>query len=217
MSTPPIPPAPESQPGFEQIIVPPASSQPAAGYPPAPSQVYSQPGQPGYPPPSAPKSGNTVLKVVLIIVAVFVLFGVVVAGVLGYGAYKLSRAVHRAASGDVSFSTPGGGSISAGSSASITSSDLGIPEYPGAHQSNGGMRMKTSSGSLVTAVFTTSDSPDKVADFYKEKMGEQASVMEGSGSTILTSGETGEDKIVVTITPDSDGTKITVMHTSHLH
>jgi hypothetical protein len=225
MSTPPIPPLPGSQPGsqpspqpgFEQVIVPPAPQQPA-GYPPAPSQVYAQPGypQPGYPPPGAPKSGNTVLKIVLVVVAVIVLFGVLAAAAIGYIGYKASKAIHRAASGDVSFSTPNGGTISTGSNASVSTSDLGISEYPGAKRSTGGMRMKTSGGSLISATFTTSDSVDQVATFYKGKIGDQANVMEAGGSTILTSGDAGTDKFVITITPDDGVTKIAIMRTSHL-
>jgi hypothetical protein len=213
VSTPPTPPPP----GFEQVIVPPAPQQPT-GYPPAPSQVYAQPGypQPGYPPPGAPKSGNTVLKIVLVVVGIIVLFGVIVAGILGYGAYRLSKVVHRAATGDVSFSTPNGGTISTGSSTSVTASDLGIADYPGAKRSTGGMKMKTSGGSLISATFTTSDSVAQVADFYKSKLGDQANVMEAGGSTILTSGGQGDDKFVITITQDDGATKIAVMHTSHL-
>ncbi|MEO6804430.1 MAG: hypothetical protein ABI197_14430 [Granulicella sp.] len=230
MSTPPIPPIPGSQtgsqqspqPGFEQVIVPPAPQQ-ASGYPPAPSQVYAQPGFPqtgyppaGYPPPGAPKSGNTVLKIVLVVVGIFVLFGVIVAAVLGYGAYRLSKVVHRAASADVSFSTPNGGTIRSGNSAAVTASDIGIAEYPGAKRESGGMKMKTSAGSLTSAIYTTSDSVDQVATFYKSKLGEQANVMEAGGGTILTSGGDADDKFVVTITSDDGATKIAILHTSHL-
>jgi hypothetical protein len=217
LSTPSIPPTPGSQPGsqpgFEQVIVPPAPQQPT-GYPPAPSQVYAQP---GYPPPSAPSSGNTVLKIILIVVGVIVLFVVLAVAIIGYGAYRVSKAVHRASSGDVSFSTPNGGSFSTGNSAGIASSDLGVPEYPGARRSNGGMKMKTSAGSLITASFTTPDSTDQVTTFYKDRMGAQANVMQGDDSTILSSGENGDDKIVVTITPEGSGTKIAIMRTSNLH
>jgi hypothetical protein len=208
VSTPPIPP----QPGFEQVIVPP-TPQVAPGYPPAPSQVYAQP---GYPPPAAPGSGNTVLKIVLIVLAIFVVLGIAAAGVIGFVGYKVSKAVHRAGNGDVSFSSPTGGSISMGNASNISSAELGVPEYPGAKRAPGSMKMKTSTRSLVTAAFTTSDSAEKVVAFYKDKLGEQTSITEHSNSTVLSSGESNDDKLVVTITPEDSQTKITVMHASHL-
>jgi hypothetical protein len=149
-------------------------------------------------------------------VGIIVLFGAIAAAVVGYGVYRVSKAVHRASTGDVSFSTPGGGNISTGSSTNISSEDLGVPNYPGSKHAPGSMKMKTPAGTLITAAFTTSDPSEQVVNFYKEKMGEQASVMEGGGSTILTNGNSQSDKLVVTITPEDSHTKITIMHTHNL-
>jgi hypothetical protein len=213
VSTPPIPPQPGTpatpQPGYEQVIVPPLPPA-AAAYPPAPSNMYAQP---GYGQMVPPKSSNTVLKIVLIVVGVFVIFGVLAAAVIGFGAYKLSKAVHRSGNGDVSFSTPGG-TISTGNSASISSADLGLPAYPGAKRSTGGMRMKTPNGSLITATFTTSDSASQVVDFYKSKMGDDATSMETGSSTMLSSGQNSHDKKVVTVSEHDGVTKIAIVHTT---
>jgi hypothetical protein len=211
VSTPPTPPNPvypaNAQPGYEQIIVPPLPPQQSAGYPPAPSQMYAQP--------LPPKSSNSALKIILVVVGILVIFGVLAAAVIGFGAYKLSKAVHRSSNGDVSFSTPGG-TISTGNSASISSADLGLPAYPGAKRSTGGMRMKTPNGSLITATFTTSDSASQVVDFYKGKMGDDATSMETGSGTMLSSGQNSHDKKVVTISDQGGVTKIAIVHTTSL-
>lgn len=205
MSTPPIPPQPGQPSGYEQVILPPAAQQQPAGYPPAPSQVYAQPRP----------AGSPVVKIILIVVGVFVFFGILGAAVLGFGVYKVSKAVHRAGNGDVSFSTPNGGSISAGSSASISSADLGLPDYPGATRSAGGLSMKTPAGAIVSASFTTSDSRQQVVDFYKQHIGEDPSIIDSDNQTMLTSGQSGNDKKVVTISEHGSVTRINIVHTSH--
>ncbi len=196
-------PGSQPPPAYEQVIVPPVP-QAASAYPPAPSNVYAP-----------PKPGNTVLKIVLIVVGVFVLLGVLVAAVIGFGAYKLSKAVNLHKDGGVRISTPGG-DITAGDSVSVSIADLGLPDYPGAHRSAGGMRMKTPSGSLMTATFTMADSVEDVVGFYKGKMGEAASVVETGSGTMLTGGGSGHEKKVVTITRDGNHTKIAIVHTTSL-
>ena len=199
MATPPLPP----QPNYQQVIVPPAP-QAAPGYPTAPSQVYAQP----------TSTSNTAVKIILIVVGVIVFFGILAAAVISFGAYKLSKAVHRASNGDVSFSTPNG-TVTTGGNALISSADLGLPGYPGAKRSPGGMRMKTPTGSLITATFTTPDAVSTVAEFYKSKMGADASAIETGNGTMLTSGQNTADKAVVTITDQSGLTRITIVHTTH--
>ena len=120
----------------------------STGAPLPPSPAYQN-----VPPPPA-SSSNTVLKIVLIVVGVFVLLGIIVAGVLGFTAYKMSRSIRRNSNGDVSISTSNG-SITTGRSANISAADLGTVLYPGASSSNeGSMNMKTPNGSMVTSVFT---------------------------------------------------------------
>ncbi|WP_263384640.1 hypothetical protein [Granulicella arctica] len=208
MTNPPTPPPPN----YEQVIVPPVQ-QPAGAYPPAPSNVYAQPGypQPGYP----PRSNNTALKVILIVVGILALFGILAAAVIGFGAYKLSKAVHKNANGDVSFSTPAG-TFSTGDASSVTQADLAIPEYPNSERSTGSMKMKTPGGSLVTATYNTPDAPDKVIAFYKDKLGDQATVTERGSSTVITVGESSSEKKVITIRPQGDITKITMLHSQSL-
>ena len=176
-----------------------------------PYQNYPPQRPPLYPPQRPPSSGNTVLKIVLIVIGVFVVLGVLVAGVIGFVGYRVAKSAHQNADGSVSFSTPNG-TITTGKSANISAADLGTEPYPGATSSVGSMNMKTSSGSMVTAVYTSPDPADKIVAFYKEKLGDEASVVQTAHGATLTAGEKNKNQITVSVTPQGDLTKIAIIH-----
>jgi hypothetical protein len=148
------------------------------------------------PPPPA-SSSNTVLKIVLIVIGVFVLFGVIAAGVIGFGVYKMSKSVQ----------------ITTGQSANMSAAELGTAVYPGALSTNdGSMNMKLPNGSMVTSVFTSTDSSDKVIAFYKEKLGDQATVVQTSNGTMLSAGEKDKNSVMITVTPEGSSSKIVIIH-----
>jgi len=165
-------------------------------------------------PPPPTTSGNTVLKIVLIVIGVFVLLGVIVAGVIGVGVYKMAKSVHKDSSGNVSINTPGG-SITTGLNANVTAADLGVDLYPGATTGEGSMNMKSPNGSMVTAVYLSPDPSDKIVSFYKEKLGDQASIVQTSNGTVLSAGQKDKDNIVITITSDGSSSKITIVHVTN--
>jgi hypothetical protein len=186
----------------------------SAGAPIPPNPAYQNVPTPIQPPPSA-SSGNTVLKVVLIVIGIIVLLCVIVAGVVGYGVYRVSKAVHKDRNGNVSISTPSG-TITTGTSAAISTADLGVDPYPGSsHTNDGSMNMKTPTGSMVTSVFTSSDPADKIVDFYKGKLGDQASIIQTGSGTMLTGGEKDKNSVMVTITPDGNQSKIVIVHVTN--
>src|SRR5437868_6951572 len=171
------------------------------------------PPNPPYPniPPPPTTSGNTVLKIVLIVIAAMVLIGVIVAGAIGIGVYKVAKSGHKDSSGNVSITTPGG-TITAGQNNNVSAADLGVDLYPAVIRGEGSMNMKTPEGSMVTAVYRSSDPPDKIIAFYKERLGDKASVVQTSNGTVLSAGEKDRDNIVITITPEGDSTKIAIVH-----
>jgi anionic cell wall polymer biosynthesis LytR-Cps2A-Psr (LCP) family protein len=169
------------------------------------------PPYPPYPPPP-PSSGNTVLKIVLIVAGILVTFGIIAAGVIGFGVYRFSRSIHKDGNGNVNITTANG-SITTGTSANISIADLGTVPYPGAtNVKEGSMNMKSSTGSVVTCVYTSTDPSTRIVDFYKEKLGNQASIAQSSHSTVLTAGEKGRDTVMVTVTPQDNLSKIMIMH-----
>jgi hypothetical protein len=167
---------------------------------------------PNVPPPAT--SGNTVLKVVLIVVGVLFLIGVIIAGVIGIGVYRLAKSAHKDSSGNVSISTPGG-TITAGQNANLTAADLGVDIYSGATASEGSMNMKTPNGSMVTAVYLSPDPVDKIVAFYKEKLGDQATIVQSSNGTVLSAGEKDRNNVVITITTEGNSSKIAIVHVTN--
>lgn len=207
-------PAPSATP-----YTPPVSSTPAAYTPPASSAPGSStytPPPPAYTAVGTPQqtSGNSAVKIILIIVAVFVGLGILsVCGIM-FGIYRVSKAVHVSNNGSAVELTTPGGTFSAGDTA-VSPSDLGIDLYPGANQQKGAVRISTPKGSTVTAVFETGDSLDKVLSWYKDKLGSGASVYQSDKSAVLTmADDTKKTSVMVTISnEDNDGkTKIAIMH-----
>jgi hypothetical protein len=174
------------------------------------------PPNPQYPniPPPPTTSGNTVLKIVLIVVGVLFLLGVIIAGVIGIGVYKLAKSAHKDSSGNVSISTPGG-TITAGQHTNLTAADLGVDLYPGATTGEGSMNMKTPNGSMVTAVYLSPDPAEKIVAFYKEKLGDQASIVQTSNGTVLSAGDKDRNNVVITITPQGNSSKIAIVHVTN--
>ncbi len=131
--------------------------------------------QPAGAPPQ--KSGNTAVKIILIVVGVFVVLGILVVGVIGYIGYRVAHSVHKNPDGTVTITAPGGGTISAGANGQFTESDLGIAIYPGAQQQKDSLRMNMGGKSMITANYLTPDSKDQVIAFYKDKAGANAQSM----------------------------------------
>jgi len=187
----------------------PGSFQPV----PAPGSFQPVPPPVGAPP---PKSGSSALKIILIILAVFVGIGIICAGIVGYGIYRIAHSVHKDANGNISVNTPKG-TITANSSDTFNESDLGIAIYPGATQGKGGLRMTIAGKSMVTANFLTPDSPDKVIAFYKDKAGPNAQTMTTGAGGMITM-QNGSSSVTVTVSQsasENNGeTQITIVNTS---
>jgi hypothetical protein len=77
------------------------------------------------------------------------------------------------------------------------------------------MNMKTPNGTMVTAVYLSSDPSDKIVAFYKEKLGDQASIVQTSNGTVLSAGEKNKDNVVITITPEGSSSKIAIVHVTN--
>jgi hypothetical protein len=180
---------------------------------PPPGSFQPVPPPVGAPP---PKSGSSALKIILIILAVFVGLGIIGAGIVAYGVYRVAHSIHKDANGNITVSTPKG-TISANSSETFTESDLGIAIYPGATQGKGGLRMTIAGKTMVTANFLTPDSPDKVIAFYKDKAGPNAQVMTTGAGGMITM-QNGSNSVTVTVSQsasENNGeTQITIVNSS---
>ncbi|MGA8161390.1 MAG: zinc ribbon domain-containing protein, partial [Acidobacteriaceae bacterium] len=195
-AAPPPQPGPTAPPAWTPI----ASSAPAqpawtpvaasAGTPP----VYGQP---------VPQRSGGAVKVILIVVGAFVGLGILCVALVMFGLWRVSRAVHVSNDGNVRISTPQG-TLTAGSNASVSASDLGIDIYPGATRHEGGLQITTAKGSTLSAVFSTDDPMDKVVSFYKDKMGQGISVYQSDQGAVLTMNSAdNKSSVVVTISADT--------------
>lgn len=181
------------------------------------------PFQPYTPPPLAPqpispsprKPGSSALKIILIVVGVFFALGVIGAGIVGYGVYRFSKSVHKDANGQISMKTPFG-AVHTVSSATLTESDLGIAIYPGAEPSKNGVRMDMGAKTMVTGIFLTPDSQDKVIAFYKDKAGPSATLITMPDGTELNQPHGGESSVAIRIRQsageDGGKTRIIIQH-----
>lgn len=197
-------------------VPPPASTSAAPAQRVAPPAAYGPPPPAAYP--AAPPQGTSnVLKIILIVIAVVVGLGVLGAGAMGFMAWRVAKSISVDGSGKgATVSVPGVGSVTAGGS-TATAAELGVPLYPGALQKQGGVNVDSPQTSMVSAQFSTNDSPSQVVDFYKASMGDSAVAVSTGDGTVLTSGSSDNDRIMVTIGPSSNDatgkTTILVMHT----
>jgi hypothetical protein len=185
---------------------PTTSSAPATGYTPVAAPAFAVPA----------KSGPSALKIILIIVAIVVGLGILGAGAFGFMVWRIAHAVHvTGPNGQFTMNTPNG-TLTANSNETFTSSDLGTDIYPGAQPGKGSMRMTLPTGSVVSAVYVTSDSKDQVVNYYKGKFGSDASTFDTGSSAIITVNKGKQESIMVTISVSPsqyDGkTQIHIVH-----
>jgi hypothetical protein len=232
---PPSSSAPQAGSGYTPVNIPsqPAASPqapPASSTPPMPG--YTTVSAPPHPPPGAsyapavayaptasaqPSGGGSALKIILIIVAILVGLGILGAGAVGFMVWRVAHAIHVGShGGQVTLNTPEG-SVSATGASNLTPDELGTDVYPGAQSTTGGMRMNLPTGSVVSAVFLTSDSKDQVLTFYKSKFGSDASVFDSSNSAMISVKKGSQGNVMVSISarPSENGgkTKISIVHT----
>ena len=163
-------------------------------------------------PAAAPtKGGSGVLKVILAIVGVLLLFGVLIAAVVGYVGYRGYKAVkeEKAKLGDIQVQVPGGaGAVSAGDATKIAQ-QMEVEVYPGAEAQKGGGAVSMGGFSVAGADFLTSDSPSQVADFYKKQYPKAMVVSEGQDHYSIMVG-TSKGMVTVAIQPYEGKTKISI-------
>jgi hypothetical protein len=181
----------------------------------APSQTFAATSQPAAPP--MKKGGSSALKIILIILAIFAFLVVMVLAVIGYGVYKVRQAIHvNKDTGAITSSIPGL-AMNSDPGMKFTPAELGTDIYPSAEPTkSGNMRMNIAGSSVVTATFLTSDSKEKVVDFYKSKLGSDATSMDFGGSAILSEKKSDQDQVTITVSSqDNQSEAKTQIHIQH--
>ena len=187
----------------------------------APQYQQVVPPVPGVPQPPTPpaKSGGGVMKIILIILGIIAFLVLLVVCLLAYACHKVRQSFHvDNKTGESSISVPGM-SMNADTGMKFTSSDLGTDIYPGAEPSkSGNMRMNIAGSSVVTATFLTSDAKEKVVDFYKDKLGGEASTIDFGSNAILSLKKGEHENVQITISQEANQfngkTQIHISHTT---
>jgi hypothetical protein len=162
-------------------------------------------------PPAAPKGGSSALKIVLIVFAVIV--GILILGMVTCGIvlHRIAKSSHVTQQGDrVKVETPFG-TINA-NDPEQAAKDLDIEIYPGAQvQKNGTASVTVFGVHTVTANFESSDSVDKVCDFYKSKF--PAATVKSSDQnrcSIVTNDP--QNAVTINIEANGDACKFQIVH-----
>ncbi len=176
-----------------------ATAPPQAGFSPQP------------PPPTnrevpfdAPRSGSSVVKVVLIVFAVIIGMGVL--GVVS--AFHMLKRVKVEQRGDRTHVETPFGTVDTNADPAEVAKNLGVEVYPGAKALESSSAVTVGSMKTATATFTTSDPPDKVSEFYEKRLpNARVSTHDGKEHTIVADTESG----MTTVSIDSSGGKTTIV------
>lgn len=159
-------------------------------------------------PSAAPGQSSGALKIVLIVVGVLVLLFIVGIGASVFIGWRIARHTRvQNRNGDVRVETPFG-TVETTQDADEAVRNLGIDLYPGAHVIHGSTsRMSIGGMHTVAADLESSDSADKVADFYRSKFPNAnfSSLNNGHYSIVSTDKKT---MITINIEPRGDTTRI---------
>jgi len=207
----------EGSPAPEPSAYTPPPFQPLTPSDPSGAGAYQTVNAAAAPAAAAPPQGMSTLKIILIIVAIFVFLGVLALGVVGYGLWSVSHAIHRNLTDKgVTVNTPNG-SISTTPGKTYSATELGVDPYPGALPGKGGMHMSMGNVSITAANYLSTDAKQQVVDFYKTRLGSQAVATETDDSAAFSVKKPGGDMVTVSITQrpgQYDGkTQIHIVHT----
>jgi len=167
--------------------------------------------QPMAPAPPPSKGSSSALKIVLIFVGVIVLVGILGVATIGIIGYRIAKNSHVNQKGDnVKVETPFG-SMETSTDPDKTAEELGIDIYPGAQVQKAGTASVTF-GSIhtVTANFESSDSVDRVCDFYKQKFPSAQVASSDQARCSIISGDKG-NSTTITVQPSGDGSRFSIV------
>jgi len=159
------------------------------------------------PAPGAPQKSSA-LKIILIVVAVIVVFGILAIGAFSFFAYRIARhsRIHNE-NGNVRVETPFG-TVNTTTDPNEAARNLCIDSYPGAEVVKGTTSDMTM-GNMHTASadFETSDPVATVAEFYKSKV-PNANVVSSTGDHYAIISTDKKNMLTINIEPKNGRTRI---------
>jgi hypothetical protein len=173
-----------------------------------PAATSASPIAPG-PPPS--KGGSSALKVILVIIGIIVLIGVLGMVTCGVVIHRAIKSAHVSQKGDnVKVETPFG-NMETSTDPDKTAGELGVEIYPGAQvQKTGTASVTFGSLHTVTANFESSDSVDKICDFYRQKFPSAQVASSDQTHCSIVSGDKG-NSTTISVQSSGDGSRFTIV------
>ena len=165
------------------------------------------------PPPQSGQGSNAV-KVILIVVAVIVGLGILGIGTAAFLLHKtISQSHIEERNGNVRVETPFG-TVESSEDTDDATRNLGVEVYPGAKALKGTASVATIGGMHTAAAeFETSDSPDKVAEFYKSQL-PKANFVSSDGDHYGIMSTDKKNMITINIEPQNGKTRIHIANVS---
>jgi hypothetical protein len=161
-----------------------------------------------------PTGGSGALKIILIVFAVIIglgILGIATVGIIGYHIAKSTRVTQN---GDhVRVQTPFG-EVETSKDPDQAAKELGVDLYPGAVvQRNGASSVSVGNIHTASALFETSDAPDKVCSFYKSRFpGAMVTTSDQDHCTIVSNNQ--KNMITINIQARGDNTKLQITNVS---
>lgn len=159
------------------------------------------------PRPQSAQSSSTVKTVLIVVGALFALFlvGICATAIIGWRIAKRTHVTEK--DGNVRVETPFA-TVESNDNEEDAARNLGIEIYPGAKALKGNASVATMGGiHTASALFETSDSPDKVAEFYKSQL-PNANVVSSQGDHYAIVATDKKNMITVNIEPQDGKTRI---------
>lgn len=157
-----------------------------------------------------PQSGGNALKVVLIVIGAIVVIGAISIAALTFFGLRMARRTHVNQQGDhVKVETPFG-TVESTKDPEEAAKNLGVEIYPGAEPQKDGSA-SASFGSLhtVNVLFQSSDSVEKVCNFYRSKFpNATVSTSDENHCTIVSNAP--PNVITINVDPSGDGSKFQI-------
>lgn len=188
--------------------------QAAMARPPAPA-APAPIAAPAAVPAGTPSSGSPIVKIILIVLALFMFLGILGMGSCLYIGYRAKQRLNQfQRQVTTSFPMPSGTrevhtqpSSPAGSANVQTGAvvDTGVPVYPGAVPAGGSGQMSLGTTTVKTQQYLSDDSVDKVVAFYKEKIPAAQVIQSGNQAAVQSFGSGGV--LTIGISPDSSSGK----------
>jgi hypothetical protein len=150
------------------------------------------------------------VKIILVVVAVVVIFGILGVATLGIIGVHLARRTHFTQDGNhVKVETPFG-SVDTSKDPQQMAKDLGVDIYPGAQpQADGSATANFGGVRTVAASFLSSDPLDKVCDFYRSRFPNAMSSASTQNHCSIVAGDQG-NMLTIIIEPSGNSTKIQI-------